>query len=42
MLNCKDCGDTHCGGYGMDCDALCGGMRFIEREDRDDCVDGGD
>ena len=37
MPNCKDCGDTHCGGYGMDCEALCGGKKFIAKElDLDD------
>lgn len=40
MPNCKDCGDTHCGGYGMDCEALCGGKKFIAKElDLDDDED---
>lgn len=35
MPNCKDCADTHCGCYGMDCNAVCGGKRFVEKDSGD-------
>lgn len=32
--NCKDCADTHCGCYGMDCAAVCGGKRFVAKDSK--------